>query len=84
MSIDAGTPRESRDRELVLVTGGSGFIGSNLVEYLLELNYRVRVLDNLETGNIMYLDMSNPDLEFVLGDILDLNVLKKAITPDVV
>ncbi len=67
----------------MLVTGGSGFIGSNLVEYLLDLNYRVRVMDNLETGNIMYLDLHNPNLEFMLGDILDLQVLKKAITPDV-
>ena len=34
----------------VLVTGGSGFIGSHLVEMLLELGYRVKVYDNLETG----------------------------------
>ena len=36
--------------DTVLVTGGSGFIGSHLVEMLLELGYRVKVYDNLETG----------------------------------
>ncbi|KAI9188009.1 hypothetical protein H9P43_002400 [Blastocladiella emersonii ATCC 22665] len=57
----------------VLVTGGSGFIGSNLVESLLDLGYKVRVFDNLSTGyisNIANLS-ANPDFEFMYGDILD-------------
>ena len=44
-----GTP-EHVVNDTVLVTGGSGFIGSHLVEMLLELGYRVKVYDNLETG----------------------------------
>ena len=36
----------------ILITGGAGFIGSNLCEYLISKNFHVTVLDNLETGNI--------------------------------
>ncbi|ORZ37982.1 hypothetical protein BCR44DRAFT_106205, partial [Catenaria anguillulae PL171] len=65
----------------VLVTGGSGFIGSNLVELLLDLGYKVRVLDNLSTGyfhNIAHL-VDHPRFEFQLGDILDLPAVEKAV-----
>ncbi|KAF4672115.1 hypothetical protein FOL47_000886 [Perkinsus chesapeaki] len=65
--------------EVVLVTGGSGFIGSNLVEDLLELDYRVRVFDNLVTGNIQYLPLDHPRLEFYFGDIMDRKELWKAM-----
>lgn len=57
--------------ELFLVTGGAGFIGSALVDALLEMNKRVRVIDNLETGFLHNLDLLNPNLEFVQGNILD-------------
>ena len=46
--LPRGDPKRGED--LVLVTGGSGFIGSHLVEQLLGLGYTVRVFDNLETG----------------------------------
>lgn len=66
----------------VLVTGGAGFIGSNLVEALLELNIKVTVFDNLATGNKSNLAEfeTNPLFRFVEGDICDyeacLNVLE--------
>lgn len=59
----------------ILVTGGAGFIGSNLVEKLLgrEEVELVRVLDNLATGNLKNLETveSNPRFEFIQGDIRD-------------
>ena len=51
----SGEPQRVTQNELVLVTGGLGFIGSNLVALLLELGYHVRVLDNLSTGDAAYL-----------------------------
>lgn len=64
----------------VLVTGGAGFIGSNIVKFLLEKGVRVRVIDNLMTGNKNNLKEfeSNDNLEFVYGDITNLEQLRKA------
>ncbi len=64
-----------------LVTGGAGFIGSNIVEYLLKYNAKkVVVLDNLVTGfeeNIkIYLSL--PNFQFIKGDICDINDCHKA------
>jgi len=53
----------------ILVTGGAGFIGANLVRTLLKHGYQVVVLDNLITGRRMYLN--EMDVEFIRGDILD-------------
>jgi len=80
-AVDAhkGQPRSSPDAELVLVTGGSGFIGSHLVAQLLSLGYTVRVFDSLETGNLLYLDLLHPRLEFLYGDILDMAALRRAM-----
>ena len=56
----------------VLVTGGAGFIGSNLVRKLVELNARVRVIDNLLTGNLENLNgLPDGSVEFIEGDIRD-------------
>lgn len=63
----------------VLVTGGSGFIGSNLVDMLLSLEYKVRVFDNLVTGDIGFLDLSHPNLEFVYGDIANVTEVRSAM-----
>ena len=59
----------------ILVTGGAGFIGSNLVKSLLELDAKVIVLDNLETGNKDNLApfLHNPKFEFYQGDICSLS-----------
>jgi UDP-glucose 4-epimerase len=54
----------------VLITGGAGFIGSHLVERLLQQGDRVRVLDNLSTGKVENLPTSTM-VEFVRGDIRD-------------
>jgi len=56
------------DNRLILVTGGAGFIGSSLVDALVELGLRVRVLDNFATGRREHL---NPQAELIEGDICD-------------
>ena len=70
-----GSPK-AVENETVLVTGGSGFIGSHLVEMLLELGYTVRVYDNLETGNLLFLNLRHPRLHFVYGDIMDMDSMR--------
>lgn len=63
-----------------LVTGGAGFIGSNIVEKILELNYKVRVLDNFSTGKKENIEnfLQNSNFELIEGDIRDIEVCKKA------
>lgn len=65
---------------LFLVTGGAGFIGSNLCEAILGMGYRVRCLDDLSTGREANVEMllDNPRYEFVRGDIKDLDTCLKA------
>ena len=63
-----------------LVTGGAGFIGSNLCEAILNMGYQVRCLDNLSTGKQENVDMflENSDYTFIKGDITDLDVCMQA------
>ena len=65
---------------LFLVTGGAGFIGSNLCEAILKMGYRVRCLDDLSTGKQANVDLfkDNPNYEFIKGDIKDLDTCMKA------
>lgn len=67
--------------KLVLVTGGAGFIGSNLVKELLENGSKVRVLDNLATGHSKNLEAfkDHPNFEFMEGDIRKMEDCKKAV-----
>ena len=62
-----------------LVTGGAGFIGSNIVEGLLKNRESVRIIDNLSTGNIHNLDNFRSETEFIEGDIRDLSTIQKAM-----
>ena len=62
----------------VLVTGGAGFIGSHLVDALVERGARVRVLDNLSTGRRANLRSESDRIEFFEGDIRDLDACRRA------
>ena len=64
-----------------LVTGGAGFIGSNLCEAILSMGYQVRCLDNLSTGKQENVDLflNNPNYKFInKGDITELETCMEA------
>ncbi|GIX45607.1 MAG: SDR family NAD(P)-dependent oxidoreductase [Candidatus Hydrogenedentota bacterium] len=67
----------------VLVTGGAGFIGSHMVDLLVERGYKVRVFDNLEPqvhgGRTTPPEYLNREAEFVYGDVRDRDALRKAL-----
>ena len=65
----------------IIVTGGAGFIGSNMVDRLLSEGNEVTVIDNLSSGRMEFLEqhIKNPDFKFIKLDILELEKLKKAI-----
>lgn len=69
-----------QENALFLVTGGAGFIGSNLCEAILRKGYRVRCLDDLSTGKTENIEafMGNNRFEFIRGDVKDLEICLKA------
>jgi len=66
----------------ILVTGGAGFIGSNLIESLLQYDNRVTCLDNFSTGKRENLKpfIANPDFRLIEGDIRNVGDCEKAVT----
>lgn len=66
-------------KNIALVTGGAGFIGSHLVRELLNQKFKVRVLDNLSTGRKENIREILPKIEFVKGDIRDVKTAAKAL-----
>lgn len=66
---------------IFLVTGGAGFIGSNICEALIEMGYTVRCLDNLSTGKYENIEplTSHEKFTFIKGDIRDLDTCMEAV-----
>jgi UDP-glucose 4-epimerase len=62
-----------------LVTGGAGFIGSHIVTALVERGEKVRVLDNLSTGRVSNLDHVRQNIEFIEGDLVNAEDVRRAV-----
>jgi nucleoside-diphosphate-sugar epimerase len=65
--------------KMVLVTGGAGFIGSEVVQQLIEKGAHVTVLDNFSSGKKKYLPIKSKKLKIIKGDIVDEKIVKKAV-----
>ncbi|SDH79697.1 UDP-N-acetylglucosamine 4-epimerase [Chryseobacterium taeanense] len=65
----------------ILITGGAGFIGSNLTEYFLNKGYQVVCLDNFSTGHRHNIEpfLKNPDYKLIEGSICDVEICKNAV-----
>jgi len=62
-----------------LVTGGAGFIGSNIVRSLADRGEKVRVIDNLSTGKLENIESLQGDIDFTQGDICDLATVEQVV-----
>jgi UDP-glucose 4-epimerase len=66
----------------VLVTGGAGFIGSHLVDRLVNDGYEIRVIDNLSTGKMSNIQshLNSGKVDFINGDIRDVTLVKESLS----
>lgn len=71
----------SNPKEIILITGGAGFIGSNLCDYFLTQGYTVRCLDNFSTGHLHNINsiLEHPNFELITGDIRNIEDCTKAV-----
>ncbi len=69
----------NHDYEKNPVTGGADFIGSHIVDKLMEKGFEVTVLDNLDTGHIENIEshQGKQDFHFIKGDVRDFSLVKK-------
>lgn len=67
--------------QTILITGGAGFIGSNLCDYFLAKGYKVVCLDNFATGHLHNLKdcINNPNFRLIEGDIRNIKVCSEAV-----
>lgn len=65
----------------ILVTGGAGFIGSHLVDALMERGFQVKVVDNLSNGSLNNLQrwLNNPNFELIQGDLKKPDVASRSV-----
>jgi nucleoside-diphosphate-sugar epimerase len=66
-------------KKTFLVTGGTGFIGSNICELLIKKNYNVKIIDNNFRGSISKIKGIKKNVKFIKGDIRDRKALDKAL-----
>jgi UDP-N-acetylglucosamine 4-epimerase len=72
----------SNNNQSILITGGAGFIGSNLCEYFLSKGYKVTCLDNFSTGHKYNIEtfLQDQNFKFIEGDIRNLDTCKEALS----
>jgi len=68
-----------KNRKTFLVTGGTGFIGSNICELLVKKNYRVKIFDNNSRGSINKIKKIRKKIKFINGDIRNKELLNKSL-----
>lgn len=64
---------------VTLVTGGAGFVGSHLVDCLIETGQKVRIFDNFSSGRLSFLSHHGDSVEIIEGDLLDIDSVKNAM-----